>query len=74
MSSSNDIPEHFLNAFEIRSGTEILSNEYNWNIPPEYLYCFTVDDEIMSEVVEESVLGLVDTVEMEWISYTGPGN
>lgn len=67
------MPDRFLTTFEIRSGTNIAVNEYNSDVPSEYAYCFNVNnDGIMTEVIEESALGLVETVDMEWIAYTGP--
>ncbi|KAI8880625.1 hypothetical protein K501DRAFT_275402 [Backusella circina FSU 941] len=66
------ITKEFLSVFEARSGTNVPVNEDNWNVPPEYLNCFNVEDQVMTEVVEESAPGLVDVVNMEWVQYTGP--
>ncbi|KAI9271949.1 hypothetical protein BDA99DRAFT_534419 [Phascolomyces articulosus] len=75
MSTMNDVPDEFLTTFEVKSGANVPVNEYNWDVPPEYLYCFNVnDDEIMTEANEESAPGLVEIVDMEWIAYTGPQN
>ncbi|KAI7846799.1 hypothetical protein BDC45DRAFT_542505 [Circinella umbellata] len=75
MSTLNNIPDQFLTTFEVNSGTNVLPNEYNWDVPHEYLYCFNVnDDEIMTKAIEESTPGLVEIVDMEWIAYTGPQN
>ncbi|KAI7848096.1 hypothetical protein BDC45DRAFT_561879 [Circinella umbellata] len=53
---------------EVKSGTNVLVNEYNWDVPHEYLYCFNVnDDEIMTEAIELKL-------SIEWIAYTGPQN
>ncbi|KAG2218177.1 hypothetical protein INT45_003603 [Circinella minor] len=52
MSTLNTVPE-------VESGTNVLVNEYNWDVPHEYLCCFNVnDDEIMTEAIEVSTPGL----------------
>ncbi|KAI8885048.1 hypothetical protein K501DRAFT_138583, partial [Backusella circina FSU 941] len=43
---------------------------YNNDVPPEYMHCFNIADEmaepISMEVVEEAQMGLFETTILEW--------